>query len=291
MVWLFLRSPRPGGPHASVQSHLSHQAQGLKLQAVHKVAFHIGNFTVAWYGVLVAMAFLIGLWLAGRRGIRDGIPPEKIMDVGPWMILGTIIGARTLYVITYWKEAFAGNPFYEIFMVQHGGLVFYGGFIGASIAVIIYLHLKKLPLWKFGDAIAPSVALGYVLGRFGCLMNGCCYGKPTDVPWAIRFPADHDTHGVPVHPTQIYDAILSFIFYLVLAWLYRRKKFDGQIFATYLMGYAAMRSFVETYRGDYTAEHIHGLLTPAQLVSLGIFSAGLLLYFVLQRRPAQPQPA
>src|SRR3954462_7572368 len=89
MVWLFLRSPRPGGPHASVQSHLSHQAQGLKLQAVHKVAFHIGNFTVAWYGVLVAMAFLIGLWLAGRRGIRDGIPPEKIMDVGPWMILGT----------------------------------------------------------------------------------------------------------------------------------------------------------------------------------------------------------
>ena len=277
------------------QSHLSWSSWGSRLQAVHKVAFQIGNFTVAWYGVLVAMAFLIGLWLAGRRGVRDGIPPEKIMDVGPWMILGTIIGARTLYVATYWKEAFAGKPLYEIFMVQHGGLVYYGGFIGASIAVILYLNYKNLPLWKFGDAIAPSVALGYVFGRFGCLMNGCCYGKPTDLPWGIRFPLDTETgeatNGMPVHPTQIYDALLSFVFYLVLAWLYRRKKFDGQIFATYLMGYAISRSFVESYRGDYTPSHIHGILTPAQLVSMGIFSAGLCLYFVLQRRRPQPMPA
>ncbi len=270
-----------------------------KLAPVHKVAFYIGSYPVAWYGVLVAMAFLIGLWLAGRRGLRDGIPAEQIMDLGPWMILGTIIGARAFYVATYWKEAFAREPWYEIFMIQHGGLVFYGGFIGASIAVIAYLRWKHLPIWKFGDAIAPSIALGYVFGRLGCLMNGCCYGKPTNMPWAICFPKGfdekgeprHPTRGEPVHPTQIYDSLLNLVFYLVLAWLYRRKKFDGQIFAIYLMGYAGLRSFVESFRGDYTSEHIHGILTPAQVVSLVIFSAGLLLYLIRMRRPTQPQAA
>lgn len=271
-----------------------HRLDGaLPLQAVHKVAFYIGSYPVAWYGVLVAVAFLLGLWLAGRRGMREGIPPEKVMDSGPWMILGTIIGARLLYVVSYWNEAFAGKPFYEIFMIQKGGLVYYGGFIGASIAVMIYLHVRKLPMWKYGDAMAPSVALGYVFGRLGCLMNGCCYGKPTDVPWAIHFPAGHETQGVGVHPTQIYDALLSFGFYLLLAWMYRRKKFDGQIFASYLMGYALLRSVVESFRGDYSTEHIHaGLLTPGQLVGLGIFTAGLVLYVVqLRRRPTQPLPA
>lgn len=258
-----------------------------------KVAFYIGSYPVAWYGVLVAIAFLVGLWLAGRRGLREGIPAEKIMDSGPWMILGTIIGARAFYVVTYWNEAFAGKPLSEIFMIHKGGLVYYGGFIGASIAVYIYLHLRRLPPWKYGDAMAPSVALGYVFGRMGCLMNGCCYGKPTDVPWAIKFPAGHETNGVPVHPTQVYDALLSFGFYLFLAWIYRRKKFDGQVFASYLMGYAVLRSFVEGFRGDYSTEHIHaGLLTPAQVVSLGIFSAGLVLYLVqLRRRSAQVLPA
>jgi phosphatidylglycerol:prolipoprotein diacylglycerol transferase len=267
---------------------------------VHKVAFYLGSYPVAWYGVLVAMAFLIGLWLAGRRGVRDGIPAERILDSGPWMILGTIIGARAFYVATYWKEAFAGEPWYEIFMIQHGGLVFYGGFIGASIAVIIYLRKKQLPVWKFGDAVAPSIALGYVFGRFGCLMNGCCYGKPTDLPWAIHFPEGRDANGVPyhptggvgVHPTQIYDALLNFFFYLLLAWLYRRKKFDGQIFAIYLMGYAGLRSFVESFRGDYSSDHIHGILTPAQMVSLAIFTAGLVLYLLnMRRRAPQAQAA
>jgi phosphatidylglycerol:prolipoprotein diacylglycerol transferase len=260
---------------------------------VQKIAFHLGSYPVAWYGVLVAVAFLLGLWLASRRGVLEGLPADKVMDSGPWMILGTIIGARTFYVLTYWKEAFAGKPLYEIFMIQHGGLVYYGGFIGASLAVMAYLQIRHLPVWKYGDAMAPSVAFGYVLGRFGCLMNGCCYGKPTDVPWAIRFPSDHETGGVPVHPTQLYDAFLNFCFYLFLAWLYRRKKFDGQIFASYLMGYAVLRSIVESFRGDYSSDHIHGgLLTPAQLVSLGIFSAGVLLYVVqLRRRPARVVPA
>jgi phosphatidylglycerol:prolipoprotein diacylglycerol transferase len=256
---------------------------------VHKIALQLGPLPVHWYGVLVALGFLAGLWTASRRGVRDGLAPESIMDAGVWLILGTLIGARALYVLTYWRESFAQQPWTEIFMLQHGGLVFYGGLIGATAATVIYLRQKKLPVWKFTDAMAPSVPLGYVFGRFGCLMNGCCYGRPTDLPWAIRFPNDHETKGQPVHPTQIYDSLLSLGLYGALAWFYRRKKFDGQIFAAYLVCYAVQRSFVETFRGDYSAAHLHGPLTPAQMVSVATFAAGLILYWKLPR-PA-PAPA
>jgi len=115
-------------------------------------------------------------------------------------------------------------------------------------------------------------------------MNGCCYGRPTDLPWAIHFPADHETKGVGVHPTQVYDSLLSLGLYLALAWLYRRKKFDGQVFATYLMAYAALRSFVELFRGDYPVHYLGGWATPAHLVSMGTFAVGLILYCTLPRR-------
>lgn len=237
---------------------------------------------------MVALGFVAGLWTAARRAPRSGIASEKIVDLGPWLILGAIVGARVLYVATYWERLMRdpllpNAPWTEIFMVQRGGLVYYGGLIGASLACIIYSLAKKLPLWKVGDIMAPSIALGYAFGRIGCLMNGCCYGRACDLPWAIRFPAEHETHGQPVHPTQIYDSVLSFGFYLLLAWFCRRKKFDGQVFAVYLVGYAALRSLVEMFRGDYSAEHIHSGLTPAHLVSIGIFATGVVLFWVRHR--------
>jgi len=141
-----------------------------------------------------------------------------------------------------------------------------------------------LPLWKTADVLAPSIALGNVFGRIGCLLNGCCYGRACSLPWAIRFPADHVTRGLPVHPTQIYDALLNFALYLGLAWLFRHKKFNGQVFATCLIGYAIFRSIVEYFRGDYPADHIHNGLTSGQLASIPIFIAGLTLAAFLSRR-------
>jgi phosphatidylglycerol:prolipoprotein diacylglycerol transferase len=254
---------------------------------VHPIAFNLGNFSVHWYGVMMAVAFLAGLWTASRRGLRDGFAPEKVLDLGPWLIVGAILGARILYVTTYWQESFAGQPITEIFMIQHGGLVYYGGLIGASLGCILYSLLKKIPLWKLADVLAPSIALGYVFGRIGCLLNGCCYGNFCELPWAIHFPEGHETYPRAVHPTQIYDSLLNLVLYLALAWLYRRKKFDGQIFATYLMCYAVTRSIVESFRGDYDAAHRHGGLTPAHLVSIGIFAAGAGLFFWLSRQPAK----
>ena len=235
---------------------------------------------------MIALAFLAGLWTATRRARREKISAEAIGDVTLWVMIGTILGARAVYVATYWQDEFAGQPLSEIFAIWHGGLVFYGGLIGAVLAGAIYLRWKKMPLWKTADVLAPSIALGSVFGRIGCLLNGCCYGRACDLPWAIRFPPDNPLGAptTPVHPTEIYDALLNLGLYAFLAWLFRRKKFDGQVFATYLICYAVTRSFVELFRGDYNNAHQHFGLTPAQLVSVPIFVAGLMLAAILSRR-------
>jgi phosphatidylglycerol---prolipoprotein diacylglyceryl transferase len=192
---------------------------------------------------------------------------------------------------------FPSAPWTEVFMVQRGGLVFYGGLFGAIVATMLFARMKKLPLWRLGDVLAPSIPLGYVFGRIGCFLNGCCYGEQCTLPWAVRFPNQsyawdhqhalglvgaHDP-SLAVHPTELYDSLLSLLLYVGLAWLYRRKKFDGQVFAIYLMCYAATRSIVEAFRGDYTAVHLHGGLTPAHLISIAVFAAGVGL-FAWQRR-------
>jgi phosphatidylglycerol:prolipoprotein diacylglycerol transferase len=256
---------------------------------VHPIALKLGPLTIHWYGVMIALAFLAGLWTATLRARREKIPADRIADLTLWLMVGGIIGARFAYVTTYWREEFADQRWTEVFMIQHGGLVYYGGFIGASIAGLIYIHWKKLPFWKTADVMAPSIALGSVFGRAGCLLNGCCYGRPTDLPWAITFtnPIAHDLSGtplnIPLHPTEIYDGLLNLVLYCFLAWMFRRKKFDGQVFATYLLCYAVTRSFVEYFRGDYTDLHYHLGLTPAQWISVPIFFTGLALAAVLSR--------
>lgn len=253
---------------------------------------------------MMALAFIAGLWTATRRARRVGVSSEAITDVTLWIMIGSILGARIVYVTTYWKQEFANQPISEIFMIQHGGLVFYGGLIGAAVAGIGYLFWKKLPVWKIADILAPSIALGSVFGRAGCLLNGCCFGAPCHLPWAIQFPNGSDAwstqfqaglvganaSSLPVHPTEIYDGLLNLVLYLGLAWWFRhRRKFDGQIFAFYLMGYAVFRSISEAFRGDYPVDHIHDGLTSAQVVSIPMFAAGLILLFVFRwRAAAQP---
>jgi len=256
---------------------------------VQSIAFHLGKLSVHWYGIFVACGFLAGLWTSSIRARKSGIPAESIFDLGPWLVFGGIAGGRILYVISYWKEYFADYPITEIFMIQKGGLVFYGGLIGAIFVGIAYLRFKKLPVWKFADILAPGVAIGYFFGRFGCLMNGCCFGRECHLPWAIRYPIGHETHtfgspALPVHPTQVYDSLLNLAFYFALNHLFYRRKFDGQVFAIYLMGYAVLRAFVEYFRGDYPVHYLGGIATPAQIISIGIVTAGIILYRALPRK-------
>ncbi len=249
---------------------------------MHPIAFKIGSLTIHWYGVMVALAFIAGLWTATRRCPKDGLRPEAIADLGPWLIVAGLVGARALYVISYWRESFAGEPWWEVFMIHHGGLVFYGGLIAAVLSALVYVKWKKLPPMKVGDALAPSIALGHVFGRIGCFLNGCCYGSACSAPWAVHFANDHETGGAGVHPTQLYEAGLNLLLYLALEKLYWKKRFDGQVFGLYLIAYAVLRVGVELFRGDYGAHRL-GPFTPGQVISAVILGAGAVILWIQSR--------
>ena len=263
------------------------------------IAFKIGGFAIYWYGILVAGGFLAGLWTASRRCVLDKLEGKVISDLGVWVIIAGMLGARAMHVLTYWDDQYAGGPLWQVLDFRSGGLVFYGGFIGAALAVILYIRLHgKQPLWKIADAFAPSIPLGHALGRLGCLMFGCCFGTACDLPWAIQFP-EHSpafnllgqaptdaAHSLYVHPTQIYSALLNVALYGGLAWLYRHKRFDGQVFGLYLAGYSINRFVVEFFRGDYQAEQLwFGWVKPGQQLCLFLLPIGIALIILLRRRP------
>ena len=230
---------------------------------------------------------MVAFYSASKRAVHEGMTRDTVMNLAPWIIIGAIVGARILYVITFWKEEFANASLLEIFKLRRSGLVYYGGLIGASLGTIIYARKNRIHLWKLADVMAPSIALGHAFGRIGCLMTGCCYGKPTDLPWAIHFPHTHWTKGVGVHPTQIYESALNFLLFFGLSFLFYRKKFHGQVFAAYLIGYAFLRALVETFRGDYDKPFLIGIATPGQTVSILIMILGVGLW-VIRKKTVKP---
>lgn len=244
-----------------------------------RVALEIGGWSIHWYGILVVAGFVAGLWTASRRAPLQGLAPETVADLGFWLMAGAIVGARLWHVVLYWREEFAPKPLWEMFAIHHGGLVFFGGLFGASLATIAYARAKSVRLWNLADVLAPSIPLGQALGRIGCWTEGCCYGQTTELPWAVRFPADHVTGGAPVHPTQLYEAGLDLLLYLALARAFRNRQFEGQVFALYLVGYAVLRFGVEFCRGDYETHYLGGWATPAQCVAVFVLAAGAFLYW------------
>ena len=253
------------------------------------VAFNIGGFAIYWYGLLAAAGFGVGLWTASRRvaGHRD-LPREVVADLGPWLIVGGLVGARLWFVISYWEDDFAGKPLWEIFNIRGGGLVFYGGLVGAALAAGLFARLRRLPLWELADVLAPGIALGHACGRVGCFVNGCCYGATTRLPWGVPLPDAPVGQVVLVHPTQLYEAFLLLALCAALTWQYRQKRFAGHTFALYLVAYAVLRFALEFLRGDYGAFTVVGL-KPGQAFSVLTLAAGVSLY-LSQRPPAPTRP-
>lgn len=247
--------------------------------AVDRVALSFGSLRITWYGIAVVCGFVFGLWTASRRAVRDRISPEAVADLGLWLMIGGIAGARLWYVIAYWRDEFASRPLWEALAIFHGGLVFYGGLVGASLATILYARKRNLSLWKLSDALAPSIALGHFFGRIGCFVNGCCYGSHCTLPWAVSYKdVPSDNPGVTLHPVQLYEAGLNLVLYAFLARQYRRKRFDGEIFALYLGCYGAVRFGVEFFRGDYSVRYLGGWATPGQIGSLIALVAAVILW-------------
>lgn len=262
------------------------------------ILFHIGDYSLHTFGLMVGLGFILGLWSASRNALRAGLDPQLPYDLAPWLILGGLVGARALYVFSYWDRDFAHQPWTDMLAIWQGGLVFYGGLIGGTSAGIFQVLRLRLPLWRVADALAPGIALGHVFGRMGCLLNGCCYGCPTELPWGITYPHGHITfpdsaaRALSVHPAPVYESLLNLCFFAGLTWLHKRRRFDGQVFAIYIIGYAIIRSFCELFRGDYSvvSDPLHGVLTPGQWTSLLTGAVGVALFLWRRSSPSRPTP-
>jgi phosphatidylglycerol:prolipoprotein diacylglycerol transferase len=230
------------------------------------VLIRIGPVTIHTYGFLIAMAFLLGLWLALRQAEREGLSKEKITDIGFYALFAGIIGSRIFFIGTEW-EHFSDHPF-DMIKIWEGGLVFYGGVIFAIPVAVWYARKQGLLLWQTADIWAPSIAVGHAIGRLGCLCAGCCYGLPTDLPWGITFshPETLAIRGVPLHPTQLYESAAELLNFAILIMVRRRKTFHGQLFWVYVMNYAVIRGVIEIFRGDFD----RGFILPGISVSQGI---------------------
>lgn len=257
---------------------------------------NLGPLTLHTYGLLLAVAFLVGIWWSSRLAQKEGIHPDTIWNLGLIVIASSLVGAKLLLVIVefnYYKR----NPA-EIFSLDtlRSGGVFLGGLIVALAATTFYFHKKKLPGWKFADLMAPGIALGHSIGRVGCFMAGCCYGKACSLPWAVTFTSEyaHANVGVPLnvalHPTQLYESLTELLIFIGLMRARRGKKFDGQIILLYLMAYSAARFFLEFLRGGDDGHVFGGLLTTSQFITLIAFPASLCLYWWRGRAPRPAVP-
>jgi phosphatidylglycerol:prolipoprotein diacylglycerol transferase len=242
----------------------------------------LGPFTVYTYGVLLAAAFLLGLKLATTRAKRRGLDSGRVLDLGIYIIVAAIVGGKLLLLATDFA-AFRANPA-EILSLARSGGVFYGGLILAALIAFWYMRRHALPLWTTFDVFAPGIALGHAVGRLGCLMAGCCWGHPTHVSWAITF-SDPFTGGyvgtplgVPLHPTQIYEALAETAILMFLLWLERGRgrNFAGRTFWTYILLYGLSRYTIEFFRGDprgsvwifSTSQFISVILVPLSVIML-----------------------
>ena len=254
---------------------------------MHPILVRIGPVTLYTYGLMMMVAFAATTWLATRdartRGLTQlGITPEQVIDGCCYVLLGGLIGGRLLYVALHWDE-FAPAPA-EVFAIWRGGLVWYGGFLGGIVVAWLYLRSKRLDVMRILDWFMPYVALGHALGRVGCFLNGCCYGRPTDAWCGVLFPG-HDTR---VLPTQLFEAAGLVFLYIALRRLQRTPlgAHRGGIVGAYLIGYALLRFVIEGLRGDQTV--FWAGLTLQQLISLGLLVSGLLLLNLNRKKGLSP---
>ena len=247
------------------------------------------------YGVLVAAAFLAGLWMVGRLAKPAGINPDAATNLGLYCALAAIIGAKVMLLLVDFKY-YMEHPgeIVSVDMLQAGG-VFYGGLIAALMVSWWYMRKTNLPLFKTADIFAPAIALGHGIGRIGCFTAGCCWGDRCDLPWAVTFTSQeaHDRVGVPLgvplHPTQLYEAIGEFLIFAILYWRIKRPHAPGTIISLYLILYSTLRFVVEFFRNHEQGNLFNGPLDTSQWISIVLCLMGA-SYLWYHRRAAKLTP-
>jgi len=252
--------------------------------------FHLGNFSIPTYGVLVATGVLVGLWISVRNSEKQGIKAENAWDFGIALVLAGILGSKILYIVLDWRSGHVyGQNLREIFSIdtlQAGG-VFSGGLVAAFIVAWWFLRKHHMPALATCDGFAPGLAMGHAIGRLGCFAAGCCYGKATDHFWGVTFtnPLAAQLVGTPLghalEPTQLFESAAELGIFLILTWMFSRKKFDGQVFGAYLFLYGIARFFLEFIRGDPGRGSVFGgVLSGTQLIAMGLVLTGGIIWYL-----------
>jgi phosphatidylglycerol---prolipoprotein diacylglyceryl transferase len=252
---------------------------------MHPVIFQSGAFTIYTYGVLAAAGFLVGLFYAYHQAPRAGIDPGKIWDVAVYGILVALLSSKLWLILSDWSF-YAANPraMFSITTLQSAG-TFYGGVLGAILWVIFYCRLQNLPLLRVLDLTAAPVALGHAIGRLGCFAAGCCYGKPTSLPWGVTFTDRLATRlsgtplNTPLHPTQLYESGAEFLNFALLVWFGAKKRLPGQIVGLYFVLYGIERGAMEFLRDDPGRTLLfQNKVSLMQIVSVGLVAVGAYLW-------------
>jgi phosphatidylglycerol:prolipoprotein diacylglycerol transferase len=254
------------------------------------VLIDFGFFKLPTYGVLLAIGLGLALWTARRRAFSVDLPGDKVFDLGLWVLIWGLVGGKVLLVVT--EPSYLSSVDGIIGLLRAGG-VFYGGLIGAIAAATVLFRRYHLPFFPVVDVLSPSVALGHAIGRLGCFAAGCCYGARCSLPWAVTFtnPLAHEISGtplgVPLHPSQLYEATFNLANFAFLAVLFRSRPRPGTVFAAYLMSYGTGRFLLEMLRGDPDRGFVlSGLLSTSQAIALVMIALGLGVLIVARRRTA-----
>ena len=254
----------------------------------------VGPITIHTYGLLLAIAFIAGIWVASRNAGRNGISADSIWNMGLLIIFSALVGSKIILFFSDYGH-YSQNP-REIFSLStlRSSEVYYGGLLLALVSAVWYARKKQIPLWTVADLSVPAMALGQSIARLGCLSAGCCYGKPSHMPWSITFTNQYayDNVGVPLniplHPTQIYESIALFGLFLFLTWRLAKKRFTGQVVLEYLGLFAVIRFMIEFYRNDERGFILHGLLSTSQFIAfLTILGSAIAYYLLRRQREAQ----
>jgi phosphatidylglycerol:prolipoprotein diacylglycerol transferase len=248
-------------------------------------------FTIHTFGALLAASYIAAFWWLTREGRRQRLDVEALSSLALWSIGGAIIGAKALLLLRSLPEFLSASGAEAFASILASAGDFYGGFIGAVLAALLFFRRhRQLLFWQAADICAPAIALGQAIGRVGCLMAGDDYGRTATVPWAVTFSDPRAASiagvplGVPLHPVQAYESIVCLFLFIFLVRLLRRKRFDGEVILTYTFVYATARFVLEFFRGDADRGFVIGWLSTSQFIA-AILGPLVLALFIVRRRP------
>ena len=246
---------------------------------MHPILFKVWGLTIHSYGFMIALGFFLAVGVAKHLARKSHIDEKKIVDLSFWLLFYGFIGSRILFVFTR-LDYFSTDPI-AIIRFWEGGFVFLGGLIGALICSIYFVKKYNMSIWKTADVGFPALVVGHIFGRGGCFFAGCCHGLPTEMPWGMRFYSslvDPKYVGIPIHPTQLYEAFSLALIFVLLYVTFLRKRFDGQVALTYLIVYPIVRSVIEVFRGDKIRGFvIDGWVSTSQFISIIILIVSLVV--------------